>query len=277
MSRTYDWQGWLNAQQQNSGHDYDFYLQNALFTNALHGNREIWTPDLTPRPYTTAWQGLDSEEAFEKHLLDSHTRSQLEQWGWIDRKIEYRVNSWGFRSEREFDTVTGPSLIAMGCSFTFGTALPVESIWPTLASKRLGLELINLGVPGHGLDLNTQWLISQGHVINDPKVIVILMPPAGRITWVEQINGRIVGNTFSMTHLENTKIIDNVLLNAHMSYVRNINTIELWARSRNIPVYVFAGFNGHPIEFGLGRDLRHNGEPWHLLGADQICERIQNT
>lgn len=275
MLRTYDWQGWLNTQQQEFGHDYDFYLQNALFTNALHGNREIWSPDVTPKPFTVLWQGLDNEEAYEKHMESPDTRSQLEQWGWIGRKIEYHINSWGFRSEREFDTVTGPSLITMGCSFTFGTALPVESIWPTLVSERLGLELINLGTPGHGLDLNTQWLISQGHVVKDPKAIIILMPPSGRITWVESINNRIVGNTFSMTHL--TRVADNVALNAHMSYVRNINTIELWARSRNIPVYVFAGFAGKQSTFGVGRDLRHNGEPWHLLGADQICERMQNT
>lgn len=277
MSRTYDWQGWLDQQQQLVSHSYDYLLQNAIFSNALHGSNMLWTPGLTASPVTVLWQGMDFEETYVKNLADPNQRALLEQWGWIDREFDYKINSWGFRSEREFDTVTGPSLITMGCSFTFGTGLPVESIWPTLVSERLGLELINLGTPGHGLELNTQWLISQGDVIKDPRAVVILMPPPGRVTWVEEINHKIIGNTFLMSQLQYPKIMDNVAINGHMHYVRNVQTIELWAKSRGIPVHVFAGFAGSPSTFGLARDLRHNGEPWHQLGADQMCDRIKNS
>lgn len=276
MSRTYDWQGWLNAQQQLVNHSYEHLLQNAIFSNALHGSSQIWQDGITPSPIVLEWQGLDFDETYVKNLADPQQRALLEQWGWIDRKFDYRINSWGFRSEREFDTVTGPSLITMGCSFTFGTGLPVESIWPTLVSERLDLELINLGTPGHGLELNTQWLLSQGHTIKDPRAIAILMPPSGRVTWVEEINDKIIGNTFLMSQLQYPKIMNNVAINAHMHYVRSIQTIQLWAQSRGIPVHVFAGFDGLPNTFGLARDLRHNGEPWHQLGAEQVYNRIKN-
>lgn len=278
MLENYDWQSWLSRQQELMGYSYEYLLQHALYTNALHGSGITWpiVHDAIAEPITTNWQGLDREETYHNNLNVPETKDELERWGWIDRPITYTVNSWGFRSDREFNTVDAASVITIGCSFTFGTGLPTNSIWPTLISKQLDLELINLGVPGHGLELSTQWLLSQGHTIEDPRAIVILLPPAGRISWVENANGNIVGNTFMMTHLQYPKIIENIDINAHMHYVRNVNTISLWAQNRNIPVHVFSGFAGHPSEFGLARDLSHNGEPWHQLGAEQIITRIKN-
>lgn len=277
---SYDWDEWLASQTEQLGYSYEHLLQHSLFTNAMHGTNLIWDLSGDPAPVTAYWQGSDLEETYIKNLQDPQQRALLEQWGWVDNEITYHINSWGFRSDREFDTVTGPSLITMGCSFTFGTGLPVESIWPTLVSERLGLELINLGTPGHGLELNTQWLLSQGDVIKDPRAIVIFMPPPNRISWTIDFDNRIIGNTFMMTHLHNSHIINNIAINAHMHYVRDVNAIKLWASSRSIPVYVFFGFSGtsnDPDGFGLARDLRHNGEPWHQLGADQVCDRIKNS
>jgi hypothetical protein len=279
-TRTYDWQDWLNNQSArfNNRTDQDI-LRMAMFTNALHGSDNIWDHSIQPGPRVTYWNGLDSEQRYRANSKDPVQRERLAQWGWLDRKIEYELNSWGFRSTgcREVEDIIGPSLVTLGCSFTFGTGLPYESTWPSLVSKQLGLDLINLGTPGHGLDLNSHWLLTQGHTIKDPRAVAVLIPPPGRITWVEEINDRLIGNTFSMTHLQNPSIIANLELNAFLNYAKNMATIKLWAQSRNVPVYVFSAFAGNPSTFGLARDLCHNGEHWHRLGCEQIVQRIKNS
>jgi hypothetical protein len=279
-NRTYDWQEWLNTQSAKFDNrtDQDM-LRMALFTNSLHGSKDIWALDLTPEPMVTHWNGLDSEQRYRANSNDPVQRERLAQWGWLDRKIEYEINSWGFRSAgcREVEDIDGPSVVTLGCSFTYGTGLPYESTWPYLVSKQLGLDLVNLGTPGHGLELNSHWLLTQGHRIKDPQFVIVLIPPPGRMTWIEEVNGRLIGNTFSMTHLHHPGIIANLELNAFLNYVKNIETIRLWAQSRNAPLHVFTGFAGKQGTFGLARDLCHNGEHWHRLGCEQIVQRIKNS
>ena len=51
-------------------------------------------------------------------------------------------------------------LVAFGCSFTYGTALPdvtdtkcSNMAWPALVAEKMNIEHINLGVPGASNDL----------------------------------------------------------------------------------------------------------------------------
>lgn len=272
-----DWEDWLEIEQRFNGFNYNEVLQEALYSNAITGSGVNVGPN--PIPLTTKWQGPDSQQMYQRNLADPVQQNKLEQWGWTDTCISYDLNSWGFRSKdsREFKHIGSPSLITVGCSFTFGTALPVESIWPTLVSNELNLELINLGVPGHGLDLSTQWLLSNGHTISNPKALVVLMPPPNRITWVEYANREFVASTFLMSHLQYPSIVKNLNVNGLMHYVQNINALDLWARSRNIPLYIISGFKGMQTDPGLARDLQHFGVPWHEFGAHQILKRMKNV
>ena len=256
---------------------YRDLLQQAIFTNALHGSEYIHTPEMYPHPLVTHWNGLDLEDTYLKNLNNHFKRKQLIRWGWIDSNIEYHLNSWGFRSQREFSTVTDPSLVVMGCSFTFGTGLHQNQLWGELLADSLGLQLINLGTPGHGLSLSTQWLLLEGNTqIINPRAIVIYVPPPGRISWVESAHGYAIGNTYMMTGFDTyPRVINHIAVNAFMDYVKNYNTICLWAQSRSIPVHVFTEVQGNVEVFGLARDLQHHGAGWHHMAAKLMYKQVQ--
>lgn len=281
-----EWQQWLLHQHDAQGLNCEQILRQAIYYNALNSSGFQLTHDHTPTATVTQWNGLDSELNYNRHLADPQQRRMLESHGWIDAPIHYELNSWGFRSQgcAEFDTITEPSLVAMGCSFTFGTGLPQNTIWPQLSADGLDLRLVNLGTPGHGLAMNTQWLLTQGHTLKDPRAVVIFMPPPGRMTWYQSVpadtksGDHIVGNTFSMGEWNRSlNIHKNLLYNAHMDYVKNYAAIQLWCDHRRIPVLVFTDALGVPGLYGLARDLAHHGRGWHRALAQRVIERVKNS
>lgn len=278
-----EWNEWLHHQRKEYSLDSDTILKESIFFNALNA-AGIANPPYSPQPVVSYWNGLDSPDAYQRHLDDPDARNKLAQLGWIDADIRYELNSWGFRSNgcAEFDYVTEPSLITMGCSFTFGTGLPQHTIWPQLAADGLGLRLVNLGTPGHGLAMNTHWLLTQGHCLINPKAIVVYLPPPGRMTWYQLVPGfppntyHLQGNTFAMTQWDRIlPIKNNMAYNGHMDYVKNYHAIKLWAQSRNIPLHVFTGSEGDPNSYGLARDLAHQGVGWHRALANKILSRLK--
>lgn len=250
-------------------------LRLSIYTNAMHGSGRDMTT-LVPQPTITQWQGLDMEETFKQNMASPIKKGLLQQWGWHRAEISYELNSWGFRSQgcREFESISEPSLITMGCSFTFGTGLPESVIWPRMAADSLGLKLINLATPGHGLALNTRWLLTEGDCIQHPAAIAVYIPPPGRVTWINRYGDNVIGNTFSMTDFQHyALLVNNIDLNSFSVYMENLATIRLWAKHRNIPVAIFEGF---PCtgELGLARDLRHHGVPWHTVAADTVRSKL---
>lgn len=143
----------------------------------------------------------DSEELYEKNLVER--RDELEQNGWIplppdERCVGYRylynpnnpgINDWvelsynvnmhGFRSE-EMPTVKKPrSIIALGCSNTFGIGIPLGQIWPTLVGNTLRHRPYNLGVPAGSLDTAFRVLLAWLPKIR-PSHVFLLEPPGVR-------------------------------------------------------------------------------------------------
>lgn len=251
-------------------------LRLAIYTNALHGSGRDML-NVKPEPTVTLWQGLDLEPTYHQNMNASSQRALLQQWGWENTEIHYELNSWGFRSKgcREFESVTERSLITMGCSFTFGTGLPESVIWPRVAADSLGLELINLATPGHGLALNTRWLLTEGDCIPNPAAIAVFIPPPGRITWITRYGDNVIGNTFSMTDFQHyAQLVNNIDINSFSVYMENLAAIRLWAKHRNIPVAIFEGFPCSSGQLGLARDLRHHGVPWHTVAADTVRSKL---
>ena len=72
---------------------------------------------------------------------------------YIDRPVEYRVNSHGCRSDKPFTPDIGREVdIYLGDSFTFGVGHYEENIWPRWVGKWQGRDIINLGIPGGGIE-----------------------------------------------------------------------------------------------------------------------------
>ena len=99
---------------------------------------------------TVEWFTSDSPERFKANLANPNYREIIERNGWIDKKIEYKFNSHGFRAD-EFEE-NANSILFLGCSFTLGTGLTYEHTWPHLVSQEFGLKNYNLGISGGSND-----------------------------------------------------------------------------------------------------------------------------
>ena len=146
----------------------------------------------------------DSESLHDSNLLNN--RNQLEEDGWIPIKmnderelvghrylynaenpslndwvnLSYKINSHGFRCDQEMPTETKPrSVIAIGCSNTFGVGMPVGLTWPTLVGQAFRYRAYNLGVPGGSLDTAFRVLLYWLPKIRSSHVF-LLEPPGVR-------------------------------------------------------------------------------------------------
>ena len=91
------------------------------------------------------------------------------------RTFELETNSKGLRDSREYDyQKKKPRIIILGDSFAFGNGVNLEESYPEHLRNLFGdgVEIINLGVPGYGI--NNQYLsyINEGKRY-DPDIVLI--------------------------------------------------------------------------------------------------------
>ena len=101
------------------------------------------------------WEGTDSSEKFKEHWdvenFPSETRKRLAENGYFPETIiEYRIDHYGLRNQPNVDISN--SMLALGCSFTFGTGLDVVDTWVYRLGDKLGESMYNAGVPGSSND-----------------------------------------------------------------------------------------------------------------------------
>ena len=127
---------------------------------------------------TLAWMPSDSAERFTELMRDPGHREYFRQMEW-DRPgaITYKINSDGFRCEEFTDDAC---VVALGCSFTVGIGLPLDTIWPELVGHALGIKVANLAWGGYSADscfrLAEYWLPKLR-----PQLVVMMAPPPGRL------------------------------------------------------------------------------------------------
>ena len=94
--------------------------------------------------------GMDHEQAFNDHMNNPVTARRLVELS-LDtpNSVTYTYNSHGFRTT-EFDD--NPVGLALGCSFTEGTGVPVQASWPEVLARLVNFSVKNLGVSGCSLD-----------------------------------------------------------------------------------------------------------------------------
>jgi hypothetical protein len=70
-------------------------------------------------------------------------------WRFYDNKFTYKMNSHGYRMNKELEDVDFDNYIAFfGCSFGVGVGLPLEETYAYIISKRLDMDYINGSVGG---------------------------------------------------------------------------------------------------------------------------------
>ena len=216
------------------------------------------------------WSGTDNEDQYQKNIKDEYIRQHLINNGWLDPySITYKYNSQGFRSE-EF--TKQPAYVALGCSFTEGVGLPVESTWPYLLAEKIGYTVWNLGVGG--CSINTCCRILE-HYINLLNVVgvCLLEPPDARIDievnkiWVTMRQDNAT-NFYKSWAIDDKKIQEN-----------RISTIKLMqeiCNKHNVGFYNFPSV-GSAIPNDYARDMQHNGKLSHQSISNKFKNIIELT
>lgn len=89
--------------------------------------------------------------------------------------VPVRINAQGFRADREYSPRPPPGvtrIVAVGDSFTFGNGVHVHEAWPAVLERRLGSEVINLGVAGYGVDQQLLMLENRG-LDFQPEIVLL--------------------------------------------------------------------------------------------------------
>jgi hypothetical protein len=186
----------------------------------------------------------DSDEYFYIKYLDKEDKLGYENGS----KFEYKVNKDYFRNDhfnknnQQLDTV-----LAIGCSITFGHGLPEEFCWPRLLEKNIQktnqtASVINLGSLGLGISSiinNTMSFISK---YGKPKTILALFPSISREFIFDKKSQNYVNFLPDLSHLKNPKESE-LFFNKTKNYVfedvlyqtvNQIRMFEQFCRSSNI-------------------------------------------
>lgn len=90
--------------------------------------------------------------------------------------VPVRINRQGFRADREYPYEPPAGVrrfVMVGDSFTFGQGVEVEEAFPSVLEREIPkTEVINLGVPGYGVDQQLLMLESRG-LRYRPEVVVL--------------------------------------------------------------------------------------------------------
>lgn len=94
--------------------------------------------------------------------------------------VAVRINDQGFRADRGYSLGPPPQttrIVAVGDSFTFGQGVDAHEAFPAILERRLDAEVVNLGVPGYGLDQQLLMLESRGLRFRPDLILVGLHTP----------------------------------------------------------------------------------------------------
>lgn len=222
---------------------------------------------------TFEWFGEDNYENFLKHRNDH----RLKDSGWLDKAIEYKFNSHGYRTDEfNFDI---PCICVFGCSVTMGSAMRNQDLYLTHIGNHLKLQTYNFGIGG-GCDstsirlaltwlskLNVKLVLYQQSFAERVEVICNEVYP--RIYGVNAVLG---GDTFkdSGEFMRHWAIND---VNSELLSIKNKLAMEKLCETLNIKLISLHidDFFQHTTDWA--RDLKHPGATAHKL----IAENILNT
>lgn len=238
---------------------------------------------------TLEWFGMDNEKAYQHNITNSYD-AMLEN-GWVDKKITYEFNEYGFRSEEFAD---GDSIVFLGASDVLCTGVPVEESWPYKVANNLKLKRYNLGLGGASgstaFRMATYWLEKL-----KPKIVVLMSPLDVRFELADDMSGSrayyqigpamfdkdsVYWENFKNTHMKSefsqfykmwTSSEDNLFLlqkKNEMAIAHLASTIDA--------KFALADSNRDckDIAVDLGRDLTHAGTKTNQLITNLILDRI---
>lgn len=228
------------------------------------------------------WLPTDTKESFDRLMQDPGHREYFARLGWDQPgAITYNINSEGFRCD-EFDYET-PCMVALGCSFTLGTGLPIDTIWPTLVGQGTGLKVANLAWGGNGSDtcfrLAEYWIPRL-----KPRLVTMLAPPSNRMEILLDKNQYrlpahvIMPETSSPLFDKNDMFIKHWQLNdenSRLNQLKNCLAIKQLCADQGIPCVIELALDHmrwSREEIGYARDYMHGGPIIHKRIAEKMLD-----
>ena len=238
-----------------------------------------WHPGVYSANTVAEFMPTDTKEHFEQLCEVAEYREYFQQQGWLEPgAITYKFNNYGFRCD-DFDD--RDCMIALGCSFTIGIGLPLESTWPQLVGQTLGLVPYTLAWGGTSADtcfrLAEYWIPQLM-----PKALFMLTPPPSRFELIRASGQPPVENYLPQSESRSASEIDSFLKhwhtmeeNARLNQKKNKLAIQAMCADLKIPCFIYDAFNfvaRSRIEIGYARDRMHSGPIGHI----NISKRMVN-
>lgn len=229
---------------------------------------------ILPTNTTEYWVPGDTEELFNKNWAENE--ELLTRNGFTPGiQIEYTFDGYALRNKADVDI--SRSILALGCSFTFGTGHHIEDIWPTKVAKKLGLSVFNAGVPGSSSD--TAFRILDTLIDEEPVAVFCLAPFDNRWEFIEDNEFKNFGLWGEWLYNDNTKLVTELHTNEQRNRLnqhKNLLAMQKLCDLYNIPfVLMECDMNSawawpEFIEGDWARDLGHQGRIWH----DEVARRM---
>jgi hypothetical protein len=229
---------------------------------------------------TFKWFSIDDEESYNNFLNDPNYKKYLEQNNWITYKeIEYRFNSYGFRSE-EFQEPGVPSVLFLGCSVSMGVGINIEDSFTYLISKELNLPMYNLSKAAGAHD--TMFRVGHWWIPRlKPKYVFLFETTKDRFEIKEKNEHGYwtMAETFSSHGQDEKKMFhkktDNIFMNKFaqdLNAEKNILAIEYICAKNDIKFIRVKYDTYKNMMVDRARDLAHMGIKSNKLVADDVLE-----
>ena len=197
-------------------------------------------------------------------------------------EVLYKFNSNGFRTH-EFN-YGEDCCIALGCSYTMGTAMPIELVWPSKLEEHLGMKIYNLGIGGGSRDLCVRLAMGWVDVLK-PKKVFCLWPFPKRFELITSDKEQLTQSYRSYTKFEFAKFPErnpfieqyfNDDNNSEFNSMKNKLMLDHICKENNTELYHMDvninNLNENAVTFG--RDRRHKGEDYQNPITDLFIDLL---
>jgi hypothetical protein len=197
---------------------------------------------------------------------------------WEDEEgTQYQVNPNGFRTI-DFSKVdmSKPTMLTLGDSHCFGISNDQIDIWPEKLSKKMQMQLINLGARGVSADYITR-IITPAIENFLPKIIFLLWPDWTRFEYTD--NGKVLQslptdkNRIKFMHYAS----DEWLIN---HFNENVQVVKTICKQKNIELiditlYDLIQYIDHADRWPLAANGSHFNYEWHSWVSDIFYSKYE--
>lgn len=225
---------------------------------------------------TLEWLPTDTKETFDRLMQEPQHQQYFAAKGWDQPgAITYQLNSEGFRCA-EFDDQ--PCIVALGCSYTLGSGLPVESTWSSLVGQALNLPVANLAWMGYSADscfrLAEYWIPRL-----NTKHVIMLTPFADRLEVLTESDAITympgnISSTASDQYLTHWMLNNE---NSRLNSTKNKLALTQLCKIHNVSCWIYDALtymadSREKLEYA--RDYMHAGPRGHEILAERIINDI---